>query len=261
MSYALRLRSLLGASVSKGEVTGEKSDLSLLWEHGRSPASSPCQEVREATPKSNILVLLSTTAAPPVEKKLYCAPRLELAKQEKKKEPFMEFAYSMVSVASPQNVVIPDEILDSPTFTFKGGDNQAQAWESFKDGFARTSFAVVSIVSVIFLFENGCVKAQGITGTANSRLLSLSDNLPSIATDKAFSFIDEWIVKERASIFSSRMFHYSTVTPVSTKKSEMQSTAGIRYRVTLSGCLSASQLLALKSCNPNAAFTQSPLKL
>ena len=260
MSFEVRLRKLLGATVSKPDTSSEKSDLRLLWEQATTPTSSPEPQNRSAQRRENLLTLLSTSTPTAPAKKLYCPPRVEEPKPEKPKEPRLELAYSMVSVSSTGDVVIPESILDSRIFTFKSGESQL-AWASFKASCRRARFALVAIVNVFFLFESGRVRAKALTGTASQRLLALSSNLPNVDADAAIKFVDDWVEKEKLCLYSSEIFDYSTVTPLSVKHCEMQSAAGVVRRITLAGCLFAPLLKEIEDANPDAKIAHSPLKM
>ena len=260
MSYQLRFRKLLGAQVSKPDTGSEKSYLNLLWERGSSAESSPEFKRKPDKKRETILTLLSSTVAPTPPKKLYCPPRIEEVRQEKPKEQPLEFAYSMISVSSTGDIDIPEEILDSKVFTFKGGEKQ-MAWNSFKQSVMRARFALVALINVLFFFENGKVKGKALTGTANIRLSELSNNLPNVDPDKVIGFVEQWIDKEKLALYSTEMFDYSTVTPVGVKKCEMQSASGILRRITLSGCLFAPLLVEIRKHNVGASTMPSALKI
>lgn len=264
MSYALRLRAgLLNAPVTKSMSQPGKSDLSRLWE-GESPTSSPEPRTRREARNASVLTLLSTVASSPVQKKLYCPPRVEVEKQEKAKSVTFDFAYSSVAIARKSEIVIPPYITsdESIVYVFKGdAASQKQAWESFKTKCATARFAVVSIVNALLFFERGVVKASAMTGTAHTRLSELTDKLPDITLEKAIGFIDQWIERERIMIYSTEMFHYGTVTPITIKRSEMQSASGKMHRATLTGCIFSPVATLIKDSNPDATINMAVLKL
>ena len=260
MSFQVRFRKLLGATVSKPDTSSDKSDLRLLWEQATTPTSSPEPKNRSAPRRDNLLTLLSTATPSTPTKKLYCPPRVQEPKEEKPKEERLDFAYSMVSVTSTSNVTIPEPILDSRFFVFRSGENRL-AWESFKTSVKRARFALVSIVNIFFLFENGNARAKAVTGTANQRLASLSSRLPYVEADAVLSFVDERVEKERLTLYSTEMFDFSTVTPISKKSCEMQSASGMLQRVTLSGCIFSPLLAEIEAANPGAKFAHAVLKL
>lgn len=260
--YALRLRQLMNAPVTKRETQAEKSDLTLLWERSKSPQASPEGRTRREK-KTSVLTLLADTPSPSSQKKLYCPPRVEVQKEEKQKVQTFNFAYSAIAIASPEKVNIPESVEKSLTFVFKGSDmtQQTTAWNSFKNVCESARFAVVSVVNALFFFENGTVKANAMTGTAHTRLSEISDELPDVTMDKAIAFIEQWLEKERLVIYSTELFIYGTVTPITIKYSEMQSASGKMYRATLSGCIFSPIAKKLKEENPKATVNMSLLKM
>jgi hypothetical protein len=178
------------------------------------------------------------------------------------KEVIQDFAFSMAAFSSRTELTIPDHVLQSHVFAFKGNrDEQASAWESFKSSVRTAQFGIVTCVNCTFFFERGEAMARGVTQTAQKKLQDLSNNLPKVEPDRAIEFVDGWADKEKLLLYSTEIFNYGVVTPILAKRAQMGSSSGVMHRVTLTGCIFAPILKLLTDLNPGASLSTSVLKL
>jgi hypothetical protein len=261
MSVALHVRQLLRTPLSKSISCQEKSDLALLWERSRSPVSSP-EESPPENRTANILSLLSSAAPTAAHKKLYCPPMLDSRPASPPKETAREFAFSMVSLSSRSELTIPDHVLQSHVFAFKGNkDEQPGAWASFKSTVRTAQFAIMACVNCTFFIQNGVVTASGITQTAQKKLQDISEDLPHVDADRAIEFLDGKTETEKMLLYSTNIFNYGVVTPIVAKRAQMGSTNGVMHRVTLTGCIFEPVMKILADLNPGATLSTAMLKL
>lgn len=228
-----------------------KSDLSLIWERTNtlSPFSSPSPKKCFHHDKGNdiLSLLVATRKCETPRKKLY-APTLLSPTKTPKKEPIkvFELFYKSISVYTDEKYELPDYFKDKATYSFLGGDKQSDAWSNFKKKLGTEKCSVISTPTMLFLFYDGIVKAKAITGTAQKKLESLSDNLPLIQKECVIEIVDEICNKERLHLFSTSEFHYSTVIPATVEQTKFNSSKGQKFRTSISGYIFPFELDMIK---------------
>lgn len=234
-SAALRCR--MNFMHTKAASTPKKTDLDSIWNTMiTTPLSSP-----SITPKSkkdssvDFLSSLTLQLSKTPKKTLYCPPVIETPKAKKIKTTEFEHLFTNVTFSSSEKLDL-EEILDNYiTFVYKGGDNQEAAWNDFKKKVANAEHSFVMTSNLRMYFTHNEVKAKGLTITAQDQIESITCSDGSIDFEKAIDLIDNLSKSEKLSIFSSGQFHYSTITPVLTRRSEVGTSSGKSHRLTLIG--------------------------
>lgn len=240
MSFALR-RSL--AASNKLASISEAADLEEIWNDGI--PSSPILERSNSIPLDFMDSLAKTTLeniSNQPRKKLHCVPQTINIQAKIFKEKPADFIYRRVTAVSDSPISIPDDYSEQFIYVYNGMDNQTEAWYSFKSKLERSKYGLIGFMNSAFFFENGEVKAKGITGSAQRRLQDLSDSLPSVSAGRVFGFIEQNLGKEKLELYLMEAFKFSVVTPLEVQSTTLTSPKGTRFRTVISGVIFAPDL-------------------
>lgn len=240
---ALALRRLLGSSVQKPHVDNNKCDLSLVFERAKSsPAASldissspPSHKIPKQ--KETLFELIAKGKPQQPIKRLYSCPQLEIVRVEKKKSPENSFLFNNYAITTSKPIDLPEEVLKTVIFEYKGKENQQEAWDNFKMIVKTARCSIIVCANIIISFENNKITAKAITGTAQRKLDAACSTLPSMTYDEVVSLIDSMVVREKIELYSTSMFYYSSVKPLRIKRTEFESIKGKKYRITLVGLI------------------------
>ncbi|OHS98798.1 hypothetical protein TRFO_01849 [Tritrichomonas foetus] len=230
-----------------------KCDIQLLWERANSPASSPKPKKQSKSVEAiNILALLSNNNNNKPAKKLFVPPTMQIKSEIKAKpETSLEFLVGSLIVTTNKEFHLPDSLDGKVTYVYKGAENQIESWNDFKKNVRTAKCSVASAARFAFIFEGGKVRAKAFTGTAQKQLEELSSDLTSIQLDSALQMIDEIQATQKLSLYSTDMFYYSVVHPITLKSTEFESTTGKKYRTVLSGYLFPFEVKEVHSMDTN----------
>jgi len=234
------------ASPVKGDMFGSmKPD--ILEEH--SVNSSPLSKS-----PSDILGELTSRISKSPRKKLYCPPVIEPLEAEKQKEKEIGFLFSNITCTSRFDQNIPDFLKDFVVYAYKGSENQEIAWADFKKTVNIVKECVISCANMSFFLNGDEVKCKAHTGSAQRKLDQIADDFSNISLDKVIGLIDELVSCERLSIFSSDRFHYSVVTPLIIQSSEIDSSNGKLFRISVNGYVFPSIADLIERGNPGSVI-------
>ena len=196
-----------------------------IWRSSdESEPSSPPSPIQSNS--FDIFSLLSNQSSKNRKGSLYVSPFLEKPQSIISKKKPQKLLFSSFVFTSAEDPKLDEFIEQQLIYIYNGNDNKTKAWDDVKKNLRRFNQMVINITNYSFYFNKDRVTCKGKTSSASKELENLSHDLPNIDKHKAIALIDKLILTESMSIYSSSPFLYSTITPLSFERTEMETMSG-----------------------------------
>lgn len=213
-----------------------RSGLSSIWDKSSRESSCPTspfdngQFAKKLSADHDIVLLMSNTNNKEKKRRVLSIPPKSLlpAKKEFVRDKFT-FVYNNITFSYKEEIEVPDFMREYVVYVFKGEDHKLESWEHFKQSISKVKYAYINGGNFCFYIYDNKIRVKALTGTADIRLKSFSDNLPFITEDNAIELINDLCKTEIMTIYSSSPFHYSIVQPIVIKTEKRLDKNEYRY--------------------------------